>query len=663
MEPLHTKYRPSTFDEVVGQDVAVKSLRRAVAEKASRAFLLTGPSGTGKTTLARIVAGEMGCEPSAVDEIDAATNTGVDDMRAITSQLQYRPLGGGSRALIIDECFAPDTPVDTPEGPRAIASLLTGDRVLGATGVQTIKRVIPKSVSVSSVIKLTLADAPPVVCSMNHPFLTPRGWRDAGRLDGKAILSQEGVKGIPPQLLDLWDTVYEQRRWCAVLRSMLAANMCGLWREIQGATGFAYNLLFSKMWEPIGWPESQGSSSEVLAGRSAEGVAAFASGEPRSVGQNVGRQFCSHAEAQSDGVQRNPAKGDPHQNGEWYASGSTGHTFGTWGKRSRTHGPTTVAVLAYWWCIGVCCLYWAESRAGWLAIQLQTRHRVSRIAHWVRTGWKFTHWSPSPVARSAEGPTAVRARVGRPSLEEFRSFAGYREGRSGVAGTVTLYDLEIVEHPSFCVSGVVAHNCHRLSKQAWDSLLKVIEEPPDYVVWFLCTTEPTKVPKTITTRCFPVDLKFVPLRALEDLLEDVVDAEAMKLADDQIVRLCARQADGSPRQALVYLAACAGASTIKEARELLRTAEESAEAVDLARALVNGSGWLEVRDLLGGLGEVSPESVRHVVRAYVTKVALGAKSEDQAGRCLEILDAFSEPCNASDGISPIVLACGRVVLA
>jgi hypothetical protein len=57
--------------------------------------------------------------------------------------------------------------------------------------------------------------------------------------------------------------------------------------------------------------------------------------------------------------------------------------------------------------------------------------------------------------------------------------------------------------------------------------------------------------------------------------------------------------------------------------------------------------------------EVSPESARHVVRAYVTKVALGAKDPMSA---LAILDEFSKPFHASDGITPLVLACGRLLV-
>lgn len=209
------------------------------------------------------------------------------------------------------------------------------------------------------------------------------------------------------------------------------------------------------------------------------------------------------------------------------------------------------------------------------------------------------------------------------------------------------------------VKAVIIDEAHALSKAATQSLLKILEEPPDWVIWCLCTTEPVKILPTLKTRCLTYDLKPVPRATLIDLLDKVADAEGIT---DKYNELCAGAADGSPRQALSNLAVCAGAKDAAEARELLRSAEESAQAIDLARILVRGAKWGEAQGLLNALGETNPESVRHVVRAYTTKVVLGANKEADAGRGIEILDAFSEPFNSSDGISPLVLACGKLLL-
>ena len=226
-------------------------------------------------------------------------------------------------------------------------------------------------------------------------------------------------------------------------------------------------------------------------------------------------------------------------------------------------------------------------------------------------------------------------------------------------GYVTFYDLEIEKHPSYFVNNVLVHNCHRLGAPAWASLLKSLEEPPPDTWWCLCTTELGKIPTNIKTRCTAYNLKDVPTNLIIDLLESVAVAEKILQtgAGRQIVSLCAKEAHGSPRAGLVALGACAGAKTIEEARDLLRSAEESTEAVDLARALG------EIRDILVGLKEkdVNPESIRHVVRGYVTSVIMGTKGEPK-GSLFAVLEAFAQPFAQGDGISPLVLACGTLVL-
>ena len=209
--------------------------------------------------------------------------------------------------------------------------------------------------------------------------------------------------------------------------------------------------------------------------------------------------------------------------------------------------------------------------------------------------------------------------------------------------------------------GIIVDEFQALSKSAVQSLLKILEEPPAWVYWFLCTTEPTKVPVAIKTRCVSLDLKPVKVGDLFDLLAEVADKEDIDV-DNAVLELCAKEATGSPRQALANLATCSGCKDRAEASELLRSAGEAEEVIDLCRALVRDVKWAEVQGILKGLTDKNPESVRHVIRAYVTKVVLNSKNESSAGRGVEILDAFSEPFHPSDGIAPVIVACGRLLL-
>jgi DNA polymerase III subunit gamma/tau len=101
---LAVKYRPQLWKEVLGQDEVIHSLQAVVKKKTKQAFLLTGPTGCGKTSIGRILATKLGCSEENLIEVDGATYTGIDDMRGVAAGLNYRPFGESPvRVVIIDE--------------------------------------------------------------------------------------------------------------------------------------------------------------------------------------------------------------------------------------------------------------------------------------------------------------------------------------------------------------------------------------------------------------------------------------------------------------------------------------------------------------------------------------------------------------------------------
>lgn len=99
---LITKYRPDDFDVVIGNELVVKALADAVASQSRpHAYLFTGTTGIGKTTLARIIAKKV---DATVEEICAATQSSVDDTRRIVEVSGYKPITGKDKLIIIDEC-------------------------------------------------------------------------------------------------------------------------------------------------------------------------------------------------------------------------------------------------------------------------------------------------------------------------------------------------------------------------------------------------------------------------------------------------------------------------------------------------------------------------------------------------------------------------------
>ena len=105
MKSLAVKYRPNTFEEVCGNQVTVKILKRVLElNKPKNAYLFAGPSGCGKTTCARIFANKLNDGIGDPVEIDAASNNGVDQVRAIVESANQRSLTGTYKIYIIDEC-------------------------------------------------------------------------------------------------------------------------------------------------------------------------------------------------------------------------------------------------------------------------------------------------------------------------------------------------------------------------------------------------------------------------------------------------------------------------------------------------------------------------------------------------------------------------------
>lgn len=101
---LYRKYRPHTFKEVLGQEHIVKVLEGAIRNgHVSHAYLFCGTRGTGKTTVARIFAKEIGCSPNDLYEIDAASNRGIEDIRELRESVKTFPFQGKYKVYIIDE--------------------------------------------------------------------------------------------------------------------------------------------------------------------------------------------------------------------------------------------------------------------------------------------------------------------------------------------------------------------------------------------------------------------------------------------------------------------------------------------------------------------------------------------------------------------------------
>lgn len=104
---LYKKYRPQNFSEMIGNEAVIASLQSMIeTKKLPHTLLFSGQSGTGKTTLARIIAHELGCTDSDVSEMNMSSQElrGIGGVQEITNTLGYKSLSGRPRVIILDEC-------------------------------------------------------------------------------------------------------------------------------------------------------------------------------------------------------------------------------------------------------------------------------------------------------------------------------------------------------------------------------------------------------------------------------------------------------------------------------------------------------------------------------------------------------------------------------
>ena len=211
---------------------------------------------------------------------------------------------------------------------------------------------------------------------------------------------------------------------------------------------------------------------------------------------------------------------------------------------------------------------------------------------------------------------------------------------------------------------VIIDEAHALSKQAWDSLLKSLEEPPEHVYFLLCTTNPAKVPATIVSRCAHYVLSELLRDDMMDFLERVCELERFETSD-RILAEVVRSAQGSPRKALSALQLVHDCRDEREAAIILSQPLEDAEIIQLLRDMVSGRAlkWAAVVDVLRANKDNDPEGLRLMIVNYLNAVLLGERGASNPARLLDCLSAFMRPVSRSEKMAGLLLAFADIVYA
>lgn len=321
----------------------------------------------------------------------------------------------GFEVLVVDECFAAGTPVDTPDGSVPIESIRVGDRVYSAAGVDKVKSI--SSTIVTETVDVKFAGNK-VTCSGSHPWLTLSGWVEARNLKiGDTLVSTEFAQ---EELRVVQKPVH--------VRSKSRRSKKTLLREI----------LFSEMaYEPTG-DKSEASHTRSI--RESKQSVYFGSKRP--------------------GVIETYAREQPYDQ-SIYSEESTGYpqahrsqALGTRRQRLWSDAFRSFVVRLFGSGRGIQHGYklgWEKSR---LPNLLQSRRSLPRCKAGYRSRWSITQRNSEKSTRHKKGTGLKGFRVDGITLQKCGDTGGDREGR--------FYDIGVERHPSYSVHGALVHNCHRL---------------------------------------------------------------------------------------------------------------------------------------------------------------------------------------------------------
>ncbi len=202
----------------------------------------------------------------------------------------------------------------------------------------------------------------------------------------------------------------------------------------------------------------------------------------------------------------------------------------------------------------------------------------------------------------------------------------------------------------------IIDECHKMTNDAQNALLKILEDTPDHVYFVLCTTDPQKLLPTIKGRCSQFQVHPLTEKQMYGLLRVIVKEEGETL-ETEVYNSIIESAKGHSRNALQILEQVLNVPTEDRLKIAKKAEAEIVQAIDLCRALVNGAPWSKIANLLSSMRDQEAEGIRRCVLGYCQSTLLSGKDNKLYGL---IMEEFINPFYDS-GFPQLTFACYNVV--
>jgi len=182
--------------------------------------------------------------------------------------------------------------------------------------------------------------------------------------------------------------------------------------------------------------------------------------------------------------------------------------------------------------------------------------------------------------------------------------------------------------------------CHKMTGDAQNAFLKMLEDTPNHVYFMLATTDPQKLKNTIRTRCTEIVVRALNHKSMLKLLSYVCTTEEVNLPEEVTEKII-ECSNGSARKGLVLLNQVIELENEEDMIEAIKATTAEVQAIAIARALLNPrTKWIDMTKILKETTEEEPEQIRWMILGYAKKVLLsGGKF---SGRAYLIIDAFRD---------------------